>query len=87
MKRLSIGKVRGLQQIAHPDGIFGVCAMDHGGSLCSMIDEEHPGEVNYEEMVERKLELCSALAKYARAVLQAAGASCRRASLHVRKVV
>ncbi|GAH04995.1 unnamed protein product, partial [marine sediment metagenome] len=34
-----------------------------------MIDEEKPGEVNYEEMVERKLELCSTLAKYASAVL------------------
>ena len=69
MKRLSIGKIRGLQQIANPDGIFTMCAMDHRGSLRSMIDEEHPGEVNYEEMVERKLELCSCLAKYASAVL------------------
>jgi len=69
MKRLSIGKIRGLQQIANPDGIFAMCAMDHRGSLRSMIDEERPGEVNYEEMVERKLELCSALAKYASAVL------------------
>ena len=43
--------------------------MDHRGSLRSMIDEEQPGEVNYEEMVERKLELCSTLAKYASAVL------------------
>jgi len=38
-----------------------------------MIDEEHQGRgrarVNYEEMVERKLELCSALAKYTSAVL------------------
>ena len=69
MKRLSIGKIRGLQQIANPDGIFTICAMDHRGSLRSMIDEEHPGEVNYEEMVERKLELCSALAEYASAIL------------------
>ena len=69
MKRLSIGKLRGLQQIANPDGIFTICAMDHRGSLRSMIDEEKPGEVNYEEMVERKLELCSTLAKYASAVL------------------
>ncbi len=69
MKRLSIGKIRGLQQIANPDGIFTMCAMDHRGSLRSMIDEENPGEVNYKEMVERKLELCSALAKYASAVL------------------
>ena len=70
MKRLSIGKIRGLQQIANPDGIFAMCAMDHRGSLRSMIkDEDHPGEVNYEEMVERKLELCSSLAEYASAVL------------------
>jgi len=34
-----------------------------------MIDEECPGEVNYEEMVERKLELCSSLAEYTSAVL------------------
>ncbi len=69
MKRLSIGKVRGLQQIASPDGIFTICAMDHRGSLRGMIAGEHPGEVSYEEMVERKLELCSNLAKYASAVL------------------
>ena len=69
MKRLSIGKIRGLQQIANPDGIFTICAMDHRGSLRSMIDEENPEEVNYEEMVERKLELCSSLAEHASAVL------------------
>ena len=69
MKRLSIGKLRGLQQIANPDGIFTMCAMDHRGSLRSMIDEENPQEVNYEEMVEHKLELCSSLAKYTSAVL------------------
>jgi tagatose 1,6-diphosphate aldolase len=69
MKRLSIGKIRGLQQITNPDGIFTICAMDHRGSLRSMINEEKPGEVDYEEMVERKLELCSTLAKYASAVL------------------
>ena len=69
MKRLSIGKIRGLQQIANPDGIFTMCAMDHRGSLRRMIDGECPGEVNYEQMVERKLELCSSLAKHASAVL------------------
>lgn len=69
MKRLSIGKVRGLQQVAYPNGIFIICAMDHRGSLRSMIDEQHPQDVGDEEMVERKLELCSSLAKYASAVL------------------
>ncbi len=69
MKNLTIGKVRGLQQIANPDGILTMCAMDHRGSLRSMIDKDSPGEVSYAEMVERKLELCSSLAKYASAVL------------------
>ncbi len=69
MKRISIGKMRGLQQIANPDGIFTMCAMDHRGSLRSMINEEHPEEVDYEEMVKHKLELCSSLAQYASAVL------------------
>ena len=69
MKNLTIGKIRGLEQIANPDGILAMCAMDHRGSLRSMIDEESPGEVDYAEMVERKLELCSSLAEYASAVL------------------
>jgi len=69
MKRLSIGKIRGLQQIANPDGIFTICAMDHRGSLRSMIDKENPEEVDFKEMVERKIELCSTLAKCASAVL------------------
>jgi tagatose 1,6-diphosphate aldolase len=69
MKKLTIGKIRGLQQIASPDGILTMCAMDHRGSLRSMINEKNPESVGYEEMVERKLELCSSLAKYASAVL------------------
>jgi len=69
VKKLTIGKIRGLQQIASPDGIFTICAMDHRGSLQSMIDEDEPGEVSYQEMVERKLELCSTLAEHASAIL------------------
>jgi len=69
MKMLSIGKIRGLQQIANPDGIFTICAMDHRGSLRRMIDEDNPDEVSHEEMVKRKLELCSSLAEHASAVL------------------
>ena len=69
MKTLTIGKLRGLQQIANADGIFTICAMDHRGSFRSMIDEESPQEVSYEEMVERKAELCSCLAEYSSAVL------------------
>jgi len=69
MKELSIGKIRGLQQIANSDGIFTICAMDHRGSLRKMIDEDNPNDVSYETMVKHKLELCSSLAKHASAVL------------------
>ena len=69
MNRPSIGKIRGLQQISTSDGIFTICAMDHRGSLQTMIEKDHPEQVEYEEMVARKLELCAALAPYASAVL------------------
>jgi tagatose 1,6-diphosphate aldolase len=64
MKELTIGKLRGLQQIASLDGIFNMCAMDHRGSLRRLA-----GELSYDQMVERKLELCANLAPHASAVL------------------
>lgn len=69
MRDLSIGKIVGLRQIASSDGIFTMCAMDHRGSLRSMIDKGNPERVSYTEMVKRKLELCSSLAEHASAVL------------------
>jgi len=49
MKNLTIGKIRGVQQIANADDIFTMCAMDHRGSLRSIIDEDNPGEVDSEK--------------------------------------
>ncbi|MBM3142533.1 MAG: tagatose 1,6-diphosphate aldolase [Chloroflexi bacterium] len=70
MTRLSIGKIRGLQQISTPEGIFIICAMDHRGSLKAMIEKEQlDDQADYQEIVEHKLELCAALAPYTSAVL------------------
>ncbi|MCJ7515028.1 MAG: tagatose 1,6-diphosphate aldolase [Dehalococcoidia bacterium] len=70
MSKLSIGKIRGLQQISTPEGIFIMCAMDHRGSLKAMIEKEQLyDEVDYQELVEYKLELCAALAPSCSAVL------------------
>ncbi len=71
MSRLTIGKIRGLQQLANADGIFTICAMDHRRSLRRIIEGEHviEGGTEYEEMAQRKLELCSHLAPHASAVL------------------
>ena len=70
MTRLSVGKIRGLQQISTSEGIFIICAMDHRGSLKEMIEKEQlDDDVDYQQIVEHKLELCAALAPYASAVL------------------
>lgn len=69
MNKLSIGKVRGLEQISTADGVLVIVAMDHRESLRAMLDEEVPEAVGYEEMVKHKLQLCQALAPHASAVL------------------
>jgi len=69
MKNLSIGKIRGLQQLANEKGIMAMCAFDHRGSLMRMLSEKHPERVSYQTMVDFKLDLCRALAPHASAIL------------------
>ncbi|RJO62372.1 MAG: tagatose 1,6-diphosphate aldolase [Dehalococcoidia bacterium] len=69
MNALSIGKIRGLQQIAGADGIFTMCAMDHRGSLESVLCAPERTDNCPREMTDFKLDLCEALAPYASAVL------------------
>lgn len=69
MRRLSIGKIRGLQQLANEKGIMAMCALDHRGSLMKMLNEKHPESVGYQAMVDFKLDLCRALAPHASAIL------------------
>ncbi len=66
---LSIGKIRGLQQIAGPDGVFTMCAMDHRGSLEHAICAPDRSDNCPRDMTAFKLELCEILAPYASAVL------------------
>jgi tagatose 1,6-diphosphate aldolase len=66
---LSIGKIRGLQQIAGPDGVFTMCAMDHRGSLEHAICAPDRPEDCPRDMTSFKLELCEILAPHASAVL------------------
>ena len=69
MKKISIGKIRGLQQLANEKGILAMCALDHRGSLKKMLDEKHSGNVDYQTMVDFKLDLCRVLAPHASAIL------------------
>src|SRR4030042_1988732 len=69
MPKLTIGKIRGLQQVSNDGGTFTVLAMDHRGSFKQMINPKDSDNVSYDEVVSRKMEMCSELSKYASAVL------------------
>jgi tagatose 1,6-diphosphate aldolase len=66
---LSIGKLRGLQQLAGSRGMMAMCAIDHRGALKRALNEKSPDAVSYQDMVDFKLDLCQALAPFASAVL------------------
>ncbi len=67
--RISIGKLRGLQQLADSRGIMAMCAIDHRGALKRALNEKNPSEVSYQDMVDFKLDLCQAVAPFASAIL------------------
>jgi len=69
MNTLSIGKLRGFQQVADSRGILTVCALDHRGSLRRALGEKNSNAVSYQDMVDFKLDLCQAVAPFASAVL------------------
>jgi tagatose 1,6-diphosphate aldolase len=65
----SIGKLRGLQQLAGSEGMMAMCAIDHRGALKRALNERNPDAVSYQDMVDFKLDLCQALAPFASAIL------------------
>lgn len=69
MREMTIGKMRGLQQLANSRGIFVMCAMDHRGSLKRMLDGKNSEAVSDQTMVDFKIDLCQVLAPHASAVL------------------
>ncbi len=69
MTELTIGKLRGLQQLANARGIFAMLALDHRESLAKALEPATPEQVAYETMVDLKLCLTRALAPLASAVL------------------
>lgn len=68
-KSLSLGKVRGLQEIANPHGLFTITALDHRGSLRKALNPDDPKSVSYDEMVAYKMKLLTALAPHSSAIL------------------
>ena len=66
---LSVGKIRGLEQIADESGIIRVVAMDQRGSLATMLNPAEPEKIGFNELRDTKLILCKTLAPYCSAVL------------------
>lgn len=69
MKQITVGKARGVQQLANTKGVFTICSLDHRRSLRKMMSEGDPTPVTPRSMVEFKLELCEVLAPHASGVL------------------
>ena len=69
MNSLTVGKLRGLQQMADARGILTICAIDHRGALKRALNEKDPDAVSYQDMVDFKLDLCQAMAPLASAIL------------------
>jgi tagatose 1,6-diphosphate aldolase len=66
---LTLGKIRGLQEIANEEGLFTITALDHRGSLKRALNPEDPNSVTYTDMVEYKKKLLKALARDSSAIL------------------
>ncbi len=66
---LSIGKLRGMQQVADDNGFLTICAIDHRGALQRAMNEKNPDAVTYQDMVDFKLDLCRAVSPCVSAVL------------------
>src|SRR5256712_12930809 len=63
--RISVGKLRGLQQISDATGRFTMIAMDQRGNLQKMLHPENPKAATYAEMEAVKLGVTEALAPHA----------------------
>jgi tagatose 1,6-diphosphate aldolase len=66
---LTLGKLRGLQELANSHDLFTITALDHRGSLRKAIDPDQPKSVTFQQMVDYKVKLLNALAPYSSAIL------------------
>ena len=69
MKKMTIGKYRGVQRLADKRGSICMCALDHRGSLSKMLKEGTGVAPSYQDMVDFKFDICSALSPHCSAIL------------------
>lgn len=66
---LTLGKIRGLQELANDHGMFTITALDHRGSLRRALQPDDPKSVSYERMMDYKMKLMRHLGPHSSAVL------------------
>jgi tagatose 1,6-diphosphate aldolase len=69
VSQLTLGKIRGLQELANPSGLLTITALDHRGSLRRALDPGDPKSVPFERMKDYKVKLLRHLAPHSSAVL------------------
>lgn len=68
-RELSIGKIRGLQQLSTPSGAIALLALDHRNNLRNLLKPDAPGSVTDEELIQVKIEIVRELGQYGSGVL------------------
>lgn len=83
---LSLGKIRGLAQLASDKGIFSILACDQRGNMIRMMQKAGIANPTYEQVVKAKLDIVAPLSRYATGALLDAeyGAGAAVASLALR---
>lgn len=66
---LTLGKIRGLQEIANDKGLFTITALDHRGSLRRALQPDDPKSVSYDRLKDYKVKLLRHLAPHSSAIL------------------
>lgn len=69
MKKMTVGKYRGVQRLADSRGSICMCALDHRGSLAKMLKEGTGSSPSYQDMVDFKYDVCAALSPHCSAIL------------------
>lgn len=68
-RSLSLGKTRGLQELANHQGLFTITALDHRGSLRRALRPDDPKSVTFEAMADYKVKLLNHLGPHSSAIL------------------
>jgi tagatose 1,6-diphosphate aldolase len=68
-RSLSLGKARGLQELANASGLFTITALDHRGSLRRALRPDDPKSVDFNTMADYKVKLLNHLAPHSSAIL------------------